>query len=220
MNPNTVPENESVVWKEHTPSTDSSLAPGCRPTLPQRLVSRFSFANPINLVLRMVVGCVFVYAGAIKIVDPAKFAIAVGNYRAVPYELTNLVAIIVPWIELIAGALVIAGVRLWAASTVIAGLTLIFLLLISSALMRGLSIECGCFGTVGGRHAGLLSLAIDAILFSLAALLVKRSAHLTGYPIFNEAGSQNSASPLKASPKASPAAKRVLSSVVCSDTRG
>ena len=174
----------------------------------------------LNLLLRVVVGGIFLFAGAIKIADPAKFALAVGNYRVVPHVLTNLIAITLPWIELIAGAFVLVGIRLWAASTVIAGLTVLFFILISSALVRGLNIECGCFGTLGGRHTAVLGLAIDTTLFSLVALLVKRTAHLTGYSIFREAGPQNSALPLKASPKASPVAKRVLSSVVCSNSRG
>lgn len=130
----------------------------------------------LDWILRLLVGGAFVLAGALKIADPAKFALDVGNYRLVPHALTNLVAIIIPWIEVVAGSFVLAGVWLRAAALVITSMTVMFLFVIVSALARGLNIECGCFGTVGGRHVGLVNLAIDTTLFCLAALLVKRSA--------------------------------------------
>ena len=120
-------------------------------------------------------GGAFIFAGALKIADPAKFALDVSNYRLVPHVLINLVAILVPWIEITAGLFVLAGIWLRAAALVITGLTVIFFAIIVSALARGLNIECGCFGTVGGQHVGLLNLVIDAMLFSLAVLLARRS---------------------------------------------
>jgi uncharacterized membrane protein YphA (DoxX/SURF4 family) len=128
-----------------------------------------------NVLLRVLVGGAFVAAGALKIHDPAKFALDVGNYRLLPHELENLVAIMLPWIELTAGLLVLGGVWLREAAGVIASLTVLFLFVIISALVRGLNIECGCFGTVGGRHIGLVNLMIDATLLTLSALLVVRS---------------------------------------------
>ena len=133
--------------------------------------------NHLNRFLRLVVGGAFVAAGALKIADSAKFAVDVSNYRLVPYELINLVAILIPWIEVTAGAFVLAGIWLRAAALVIANLTVIFFAIIVSALARGLNIECGCFGTIGGKNIGLVNLAIDAMLLFLAALLVRRSKH-------------------------------------------
>ncbi len=129
----------------------------------------------LNVILRLLVGGAFVVAGALKVADPAKFALDVSNYRLVPYELINLVAILLPWIEITAGLFVLAGIWLRAAALVITSLTVMFLVLIVSALARGLNIECGCFGTVGGKHIGLVNLVIDSALLALSALLVKRS---------------------------------------------
>ena len=129
----------------------------------------------LNGCLRLLVGGMFVFAGALKIADPAGFAVAVGNYRLVPHELTNLVAVLVPWVEVVAGVLVLAGIWLRAAALVITSLTVMFAVVIVSALARGLNIECGCFGTMGGKHIGLVNLAIDTALFGLAALLVWRT---------------------------------------------
>jgi uncharacterized membrane protein YphA (DoxX/SURF4 family) len=125
--------------------------------------------------LRLVVGGAFVLAGALKIAHPAEFALAVANYRLVPHALTNPVAILMPWVEVVAGSLVLAGIWLRAAALVITGLTGMFALVILSALARGLNIECGCFGTMGGRHIGLVNLAIDVGLLGLSALLMWRT---------------------------------------------
>ena len=129
----------------------------------------------LNVLLRLLVGGAFVVAGALKVADPAKFALDVSHYRLVPYELINLVAILLPWIEITSGLFVLAGIWLRAAALVITSLTVMFLVLIVSALARGLNIECGCFGTVGGKHIGLVNLVIDSSLLALSALLVKRS---------------------------------------------
>jgi uncharacterized membrane protein YphA (DoxX/SURF4 family) len=121
--------------------------------------------------LRLVVGGAFIFAGALKIANPAKFAIDVSNYRLLPHEWINLVAILMPWMEVVAGAFVLTGIWLRAAAMVITSMTVMFAVVIMSALARGLNIECGCFGTLGGKHIGLVNLLIDTTLFCLAAWL-------------------------------------------------
>ena len=132
-------------------------------------------ASCVRWILRLLVGGAFVLAGGLKIADPATFADNVGNYRVVPREWINLTAILMPWIEMVAGSFVLAGVWLKASALVIASLTAMFFVLIVSSLVRGLNIECGCFGTIGGKHIGMVNLAIDTALFLLAASLAKRS---------------------------------------------
>ena len=162
----------------------------------------------LNGILRLLVGGAFVFAGALKMADPAKFVLDVGNYRLVPDELINLVAILIPWIEITAGVFVLAGIWLRAAALVITGLTALFFAVIVSALARGLNIECGCFGTIGGKHIGWVNLAIDSTLLFLAGLLVLRSKDGPANESVREADARNSAPPLAASPQVSSATKR------------
>ena len=129
----------------------------------------------LPLALRWVLGGVFLWAGALKIVEPGQFATAIANYRMLPHELINLVAITLPWVEMTAGLLVLAGVWARASALVLTVLTAVFSVALISALARGLNIECGCFGTVGGRHVGLTSLAMDAGLFSFGGWLMWRA---------------------------------------------
>jgi uncharacterized membrane protein YphA (DoxX/SURF4 family) len=139
-------------------------------------------------IFRLIVGTAFVVAGALKIADPAKFAVDVSHYRLMPPGLLNLVAILVPWIEFTTGMFVLAGIWLRAAALVITSLTGIFFCLIVSALARGLNIECGCFGTLGGKHVGLVNLAIDAVLFALAAWLAWWSGNRPAQPSVTKTG--------------------------------
>jgi uncharacterized membrane protein YphA (DoxX/SURF4 family) len=129
----------------------------------------------INGTLRLLVGGAFVFAGVLKIIAPAKFAVDVGNYRLLPHEMLHLVAILLPWIEVVAGLFVLVGFWLRAATLVIMAMTSTFFVVIISALARGLNIECGCFGTVGGRHVGLVNLGIDSALLVLSLVLFVRA---------------------------------------------
>lgn len=129
----------------------------------------------LNWILRILVGGAFIVAGVLKIASPDKFAGDISNYRLLPHILINLVAILLPWVEVVAGFVVIIGPWVRAGAVVILAMTVMFFTVITSALARGLNIECGCFGTVGGKHIGLVNLAIDSTLLCLSALLVRRS---------------------------------------------
>jgi putative oxidoreductase len=130
--------------------------------------------NVIDWSIRLSLGGVFVHAGLIKILDPARFASALGNYRLVPHDFINIIAILVPWIEAIVGFCIVVGVWLRPAALIGTFLMGVFLLVVASALARGLSVECGCFGASGGK-SGPQNLALDFVLLCLAAVLVCRT---------------------------------------------
>jgi uncharacterized membrane protein YphA (DoxX/SURF4 family) len=132
----------------------------------------FQWKKHVVLVLRLFLGGFYLLAGSTKVVNPGHFAEAVANYRLLPHELINLTAITLPWIEIVAGAFLILGIWLAASAWVINAMTLMFIGAITSAVMRGLSIECGCFGTVGGREVGLRAIAEDIGLLVCGLWLV------------------------------------------------
>jgi uncharacterized membrane protein YphA (DoxX/SURF4 family) len=125
-----------------------------------------------SLLGRLFLGGVYIVAGAVKIPDPGQFAQAVANYRILPHEAINMVAITLPWIEVLAGAFLILGIWWKASAWLINCMTLVFIVAITSAVMRGLDIECGCFGTVGGRSAGLTAILEDVLLLACGLWLV------------------------------------------------
>jgi len=148
----------------------------------------------VNRILQVIVGLLFLVAGVFKIwnvnlnhgrdganvtvsirasatPDVATFAQQVENYRVPPYALTNTVAIILPWVELVAGVLLVCGVWTRPSALVFSVLTIIFLLAIGQAVVRGLNINCGCFGTVEGRKVGVVALGEDVVLLAVCLWL-------------------------------------------------
>jgi uncharacterized membrane protein YphA (DoxX/SURF4 family) len=125
-------------------------------------------------IVRVVVGGAFVVAGALKVLQPGTFAADIGNYRLLPHEAINLLAITLPWIEVVAGLLLVAGIWKRASVSLIVVMLIVFLIAIGQALARGLDVRCGCFGTVEARKVSLLALAEDTALLAMAAWLAWR----------------------------------------------
>lgn len=123
----------------------------------------------LALIFRLFLGGLFVYAGSVKVLDPAGFAQAVYNYRLVPDWSVNLVAIILPWLEMTTGACLLLGIWIPGASLLASGLLSIFFLALASSLFRGLDIECGCFSTSrGSATVDIFYLMRDLFLLGLA----------------------------------------------------
>ena len=97
-----------------------------------------------GLLFRLVLGYVFIYASIGKISNPLDFSIAIQNYRILPDSLSNIMAIILPWLELYCGLFLVLGILPRGSSIIIASLTTVFIIAIISAMVRGLDISCGC----------------------------------------------------------------------------
>lgn len=136
----------------------------------------------LNFILRLILGGIFVYAGAAKIIHPAGFAADIGNYRMLPHEWIHLLAITLPWIEVAAGLLLIAGVWKRASALLITAMLAVFIVAIAQAVARNLNIECGCFGTVGGRKVGLIAIAEDLAMLAAAVWLTWRETDSPARP--------------------------------------
>jgi uncharacterized membrane protein YphA (DoxX/SURF4 family) len=132
------------------------------------------------LIARLVVGVFFVWASLDKITDPAGFAKIVHNYHLLPGNLVNVFAIILPWLELLSGMALILGTRTSGAAAIISVLLVAFMIAATSAMARGIKIDCGCFSTSGEdvRKVGLPLLIEDFLLLGLALLVCFRGARL------------------------------------------
>lgn len=117
------------------------------------------------LICRLVVGVVFIYASLDKLAHPQAFAEAISHYRIVPYPLLHLSAHLLPVLEMVIGAALVLGLWRRGAALIAGVLTLVFMVAITSALIRNLDISCGCFNTDGGHSVGLDLLWRDGILF-------------------------------------------------------
>ena len=90
----------------------------------------------------------------------------------------NILAIILPWVELSAGFLLVFGVSVKENSAIISGLLIIFILAVLISFFRGLDIECGCFGTVDGSKVGLQKILENVGLLILGIILIKFDSNL------------------------------------------
>jgi uncharacterized membrane protein YphA (DoxX/SURF4 family) len=107
---------------------------------------RFVLTHPwLAVAFRLYIGGIFIYASVYKINYPAEFADSVASYELVPYWAVGVMAVVMPWVELICGVLVIAGIRSKAAILVLMGLMVLFTVAIVITLVRGVPIGCGCF---------------------------------------------------------------------------
>jgi len=112
-----------------------------------------SLTHPwLTIRVQLALGVFFVVASLPKLGDPPSFAHMVYNYRIVPGALINLMALTMPWLELLCGLALILGIWKDAARTLIALLLLVFIVAISINLMRNNAIDCGCFDvTAAGK---------------------------------------------------------------------
>jgi putative oxidoreductase len=127
------------------------------------------------LLLRVIVGGIFVCAGVLKAIDPAQFAKDVDNYRMLPFAVSAAVALYLPWLEILAGAALATGVWHRGASLVIGAMLLVFLIALGSAWARGLDITCGCFGHGPNRSNYPLAMLLDAGLLAALCIASRRA---------------------------------------------
>lgn len=134
----------------------------------------------IGLVARLVTGGVWIVAGAIKLPHPDESVRAVRAYDLLPEAIVPAVGHLLPVLEVVIGLCLVLGVMVRGTSVVSALLFVAFIIGISSAWARGLSIDCGCFGGGGeipdaaAKYPG--EIARDVGLLALSLWLVVRPA--------------------------------------------
>jgi len=112
---------------------------------PRYLIHRILGNRIFLTVLRVVLAGIFIYASWEKILKPDDFARIVEGYRLLPQPMVALVAIWLPWTELIAGVALLVGSWPRAMGLLFTGLTAVFIAGLAQALARGIDIQCGCF---------------------------------------------------------------------------
>ena len=138
--------------------------------------------NYLILIVRVLLGAVFLWASFDKIMDPSKFARDIANYHIIPFGLENIIAIVLPWLEFFIGSALILGL-LVDGSVLLSGILLIaFNVLIAQAMLRGFNIDCGC-GLKEGQLVGVEKLLENFVFFGGAYLVyLRKTKFLELYP--------------------------------------
>ena len=147
------------------------------------LLKRF-FTHPyFVLILRLYIGGLFIYAGISKINNIGQFTVAIATYGIVPYSTAEIMAIVLPWVELISGIFLVAGIGAPFCAAIIGLLLALFSIAILINLIRDVPLHCGCFPGSPARVSDFISwweFARDLIwlIITLHVFFFDKSFHL------------------------------------------
>ncbi|MFN8587125.1 MAG: MauE/DoxX family redox-associated membrane protein [Candidatus Eisenbacteria bacterium] len=118
---------------------------------------------------QLAIGALFVGAALAKLGDLNDFANQVNHYRLAPVAVVNAIAMVTPWIELLAGLSLLLRVKPRAGAAVALAMMLVFTVAVAAAWARGLDFRCGCFGKAGAQSIGAQKF-LENVALSLVAL--------------------------------------------------
>ncbi len=132
----------------------------------------FTMQKALYLLVRVSLGLTFLWASWGKIRHPAEFASLLMNYDILPVAAVNMMALILPWIELICGLSLLGGRFVSGAVLTISVLLFIFLLAAGFNLYRGLDVDCGCFSVSPDvQGSSVLNLVRNCLLLAASLWL-------------------------------------------------
>jgi putative oxidoreductase len=119
----------------------------------------------------LVIAVIFIYAGAVKVLDPVQFANDIDNYKILPWTIGVGLAFYLPWLEIFCGLALIFRLLYRGALSILTALVAIFIVATIAAKVRGLDITCGCFGHASQNWSFPAHLALDLVLLACVILL-------------------------------------------------
>ncbi len=139
--------------------------------------TRPHFSYLLVLFVRWLLGGGLILSSVLHLTNPYRFVESVGNYRIVAGTFAVLVGSYLPFIQLVCGISLICGIFTRGANIVAVALAVTFCFAQASVLVRGLDIECGCFGTYSS-DVGFTSLISAAAMLILSGFLVVSESHV------------------------------------------
>jgi len=140
----------------------------------------------LTILSRLVIGAILIYACFYKIIDPGQFAKSIWYYHMVPGNLINLMALVLPWLELLCGVGLILGV-LYRGSVLLTNLmTIMFIAALGYTIAAGLDIDCGCFKAAqSATDSAWRALLFDLVMmvFTIQLYLSRSRRWMTCAPI-------------------------------------
>ena len=100
----------------------------------------------LSRILDFVLAGIFIYAGALKAIDPVQFASDIDNYKLLPWPVSVALAFYLPWLEIFCALGLVFRFFYRGALSILSASIVVFTLATIAAKVRGLDITCGCFG--------------------------------------------------------------------------
>lgn len=126
----------------------------------------------LHRVLGVVMGGIFLYAAGSKLIDPRPLVTIIWGYRILPAGPINLMAIYMPWLELLVGVGLLTGFKRRAAALVGAGLLVMFISALGINAVRGVNVACGCFSASAEDVSNAWLLVLRDLPMLAAALVL------------------------------------------------
>jgi hypothetical protein len=134
-----------------------------------------SFPRILGRVIAIIIGGLFIYAGAVKVIDPVEFARDVDNYKMLPWQVSVGMGLYLPWLEILCGLSLVVRVLYRGSVFILTALMTLFIVITIIAKARGLDISCGCFGHASKYLSFAWHLVLDFLLLGGLILLWKCS---------------------------------------------
>ena len=127
---------------------------------------------PLQVLCRVALGGIFIYASLDKITHPREFAAIIANYAILPGFLVTLPALVLPWLELVAGLCLVAGLWPRASALLLSLLLLAFILALGFNALRGINMNCGCFSTSATDTENVYVLIFRDLLILIPGIII------------------------------------------------
>src|SRR5437773_5866095 len=98
----------------------------------------FSSRNILWRIIDLIVGGIFIYAGAIKALDPIRFGLDIDNYKILPWAISVRLAFYLPWLEILCGLALILRFFHRGGLLILTALIFVFIAASVIAKVRGL----------------------------------------------------------------------------------
>ena len=144
----------------------------------------------LHWLIRVGLAALFIWTGAQKLLEPGAFAAAIANYRVLPDALVGLAAVTLPVLELVVGAALLWPLYAQGAAVLVAGLLFVFAAAMAQSKLRGIDLDCGCFGADQTSQVSWLKVTVN---LGLAMLAVWTSRSRLTSPTANRSGSATAA---------------------------
>lgn len=126
-------------------------------------------AGPVlRLLARLGLAGLFIYAGGLKLLEPAGLAQDISNYRLLPAGLAPLLALGLPVLEVVTGLALLTRSHARGAAVLSALMLALFAAAMAQAKLRGIDLACGCFGADATSQVSWSKVALNVALAILS----------------------------------------------------
>jgi uncharacterized membrane protein YphA (DoxX/SURF4 family) len=136
----------------------------------KKTIDKKEWADIASSIVRIAIGCMFIYSSLPKIRHPYDFLSSVYSYELVGPKLGMFVAMTLPWLEVIVGVCLVGGVFISGALLASMAMSAMFTFVLGSALYQNLDITCGCFGASSTEIIGISTL-LRAVIIGLLSMI-------------------------------------------------